>query len=144
MPLIRYRVGDVARMVPETCDCGIVTRRLSRMRGRSDEIVMLGGEGVSPAIFEALLEEVPEVTGNWQAVIGYENHRDVCELRLELEGAELSEVAQRVDDVLRRQHENTLWKNRQIGLFDLRFSQVKRGELRTGRKLRRLLDQREA
>lgn len=143
MPLIRYRVGDVARLVPGTCDCGIVTQRLSTLRGRSDEIVMLGGEGVSPALFEALLEEVPEVTGNWQAAIRHEDHRDVCELRLELERGEISEVAKRIEEVLRKQHENTLWKNREIGLFDLRFTRVKRGELRTERKLRRLVDQRQ-
>src|SRR5262249_60295285 len=62
MPLIRYRVGDVARLLPEPCSCGIVTRRLSTLRGRSDEMVMLGGEGVDPALFEAILNEVPQVS----------------------------------------------------------------------------------
>ena len=143
MPLVRYRVGDVAKLIHETCDCGIVTQRLSTLRGRSDEIVMLGGEGVSPAVFEAILEEVPGVTGNWQAVIRYENHRDVCELRLELDGGEIEDVEKRTLEVLRRHHENTLWKNREIGLFDLLFTRVKRGELRTGRKLRRLVDERQ-
>lgn len=143
MPLVRYRVGDVARLVPGACDCGIATQRLSTLRGRADEIVMLGGEGVSPAVFEAILDEVPEVSGNWQVVIRYEDHRDVCELRLELQGGELSGVSKRVEDVLRAHHENTLWKNREIGLFELRFSEVPRGELRTDRKLRRLVDERQ-
>jgi phenylacetate-CoA ligase len=142
MPLIRYRIGDVARLVPETCDCGIITQRLSTLRGRSDEIVMLGCEGVSPAVFEGILEEVPEVSGNWQAVIRHDEHQDVCELRLELHGAEMSEVSKRVEDVLRVRHD-TLWKNRELGLFDLRFSEMPRGSLRTERKLRRLVDERQ-
>lgn len=142
MPLIRYRVGDVARLIPETCDCGIATQRLSTLRGRADEIVMLGGEGVSPAVFEAILDEVPEVSGNWQAVIRHDDHRDVCELRLELQGGELSAVSKRVEDVLRVRYD-TLWKNRELGLFELRFSEVPRGEMRTERKLRRLVDERQ-
>ena len=103
---------------------------------------MLGGEGVSPAVFEAILDEVPEVSGNWQAVIRHDDHRDVCELRLELQGGELSAVSKRVEDVLRVRYD-TLWKNRELGLFELRFSEVPRGEMRTERKLRRLVDERQ-
>ncbi len=143
MPLIRYRSGDVARIVPETCDCGIATQRLSTLRGRSDEIVMLGGEGVSPAVFEALLEEVPEVSGTWQAVIRHDEHQDVCELRVELQGGDIDAASKRFLDVLRARHADTLWKNRELGLFALRFSEAPRGSLRTGRKLRRLVDERQ-
>src|SRR5262245_6727801 len=77
MPLIRYRVGDVARLLPDPCDCGIVTRRLSPLLGRSDEIVMLGGEGVDPTLFEAILSEVPQVSGTWQVAIRRDGHQDV-------------------------------------------------------------------
>ena len=142
MPLIRYRVGDVAKLVPETCDCGIVTQRLSRLRGRADEVVMLGGEGVSPAVFEAILADVPEISGNWQAVIRHDQHQDVCELRLELESGTLAEVAPRVEAAMRVRYD-TLWKNRELGLFDLRLRDAPPGSLRTGRKLRRLIDERE-
>ncbi len=144
MPLVRYRVGDVAKLVSETCDCGIVTQRLSRLRGRADEIVMLGGEGVSPAVFEGLLGPVPEVSGNWQAVIRYEDHRDVCELRIELDSGNLASATRGIETVLREHHENTLWKNKELGLFALRVTEVPRGSLRTGRKLRRLIDERES
>ncbi|MDJ0850686.1 MAG: AMP-binding protein [Myxococcota bacterium] len=143
MPLIRYRIGDVARIVPGRCDCGIATQRLSTLRGRSDEIVMLGGEGVSPAVFEALLDEVPEVSGDWQAVIRHDDHQDVCELRLELHGGDIASAEKRFLDVLRARHADTLWKNRELGLFALRFTEAARGSLRSGRKLRRLVDERE-
>jgi phenylacetate-CoA ligase len=142
MPLVRYRVGDVARLITEPCDCGIVTRRLSPLRGRTDEIVMLGGEGVSPALFEAILAEVPEVSGNWQVAIGREGHRDVCELRLELAAGELAGVVPRIEDALRTRFDTT-WKDYRLGLFDLRFRAVPRGALLEERKLRRLVDERE-
>lgn len=142
MPLIRYRVGDVARLVPEPCECGIVTRRLSPLRGRSDEVVMLGGEGVHPALFEAVLGEVPGVSGNWQVAIGRDGHRDVCELRLELDGADLAAVIPRIKDAMRAKSDTT-WKDYELGLFDLRVTEMPRGSLLRERKLRRLVDERE-
>ncbi len=142
MPLIRYRNGDVAKLVSETCDCGIVTQRLSRLRGRADEIVMLGGEGVSPAVFETILDAVPEVSGTWQAVMRHDGHRDLCELKLELEsGAEGAGVSKRIEDAMRVRYD-TLWKNLELGLFELQVQPLPRGSLRSGRKLRRIIDER--
>jgi len=44
MPLIRYRTGDIARMIPEPCPCGSALRRMERVRGRWDGTVRLGPE----------------------------------------------------------------------------------------------------
>ena len=142
MPLVRYRVGDVAKLIAEPCGCGIVTRRLSPLRGRTDEMVMLGGEGVDPALFETILSEVPQVSGSWQVAIRRDDHQDVCELRLELVDGDMTDVARQVKDVLRAKFDTT-WKDYQLGLFDLRFRAMPRGALLQERKLRRLVDERE-
>ena len=42
MPLIRYRTGDIARIIPQPCPCGSVLRRMERVRGRWDGLVHLG------------------------------------------------------------------------------------------------------
>ena len=44
MPLIRYRTGDIARIIPQPCPCGSVLRRMERVRGRWDGNVRLGPE----------------------------------------------------------------------------------------------------
>jgi phenylacetate-coenzyme A ligase PaaK-like adenylate-forming protein len=44
MPLIRYRTGDIARIIPQPCPCGSVLRRMERVRGRWDGSVRLGPE----------------------------------------------------------------------------------------------------
>jgi phenylacetate-coenzyme A ligase PaaK-like adenylate-forming protein len=47
MPLIRYRTGDIARMmIPQACPCGSVLRRMDRVRGRWDGVVRLGPDCV--------------------------------------------------------------------------------------------------
>jgi phenylacetate-coenzyme A ligase PaaK-like adenylate-forming protein len=97
---------------------------------------------VDPAVFEAILGEVPQVSGNWQVAIRRDGHRDVCELRLELEDGDLASVAPQIKDVMRAKF-HTTWKDYELGLFDLRFTEVPRGALRQERKLRRLVDERE-
>ncbi len=42
MPLIRYRTGDIARIIPQPCPCGSSLRRLARVKGRWDSLVHLG------------------------------------------------------------------------------------------------------
>ena len=82
------------------------------------------------------------MSGNWQVAIRRDGHRDVCELRLELDGGDLSSAAQQVKDVMRARFDTT-WKDYELGLFDLRFTEVPRGALRQERKLRRVVDERE-
>jgi phenylacetate-coenzyme A ligase PaaK-like adenylate-forming protein len=42
MPLIRYRTGDIARIIPQPCPCGSILRRMDRVRGRWNGLVRLG------------------------------------------------------------------------------------------------------
>ncbi|MGE5327093.1 MAG: phenylacetate--CoA ligase family protein, partial [Deltaproteobacteria bacterium] len=58
MPLIRYRVRDVARFIEELCPCGVTLRRLSRIKGRRDEMVVMGAGNMHPEIFERVLHDV--------------------------------------------------------------------------------------
>jgi phenylacetate-CoA ligase len=46
MPLIRYRTGDIARMIPQPCPCGSVLRRMERVKGRWDDRIRLGPQRV--------------------------------------------------------------------------------------------------
>jgi phenylacetate-coenzyme A ligase PaaK-like adenylate-forming protein len=46
MPLIRYRTGDMARIIPQPCPCGSVLRRMERVRGRWGDAVRLGPESI--------------------------------------------------------------------------------------------------
>ncbi len=84
MPLIRYRTGDIAALLPDIrCPCGIPTSRISRIAGRSDDMVCLGtGENLYPAELERALVGTPEILG-YQLVIDKEGYRDTLLLRVE-------------------------------------------------------------
>ncbi|HVO20690.1 MAG TPA: AMP-binding protein [Anaeromyxobacter sp.] len=63
MPLIRYRTGDLSRLVPGPCPCGTALRRLSRIRGRTEARAVPCGRGRAPVALPELDEALFAVEG---------------------------------------------------------------------------------
>jgi phenylacetate-CoA ligase len=142
MPLIRYRVRDVAKFIDEPCPCGIKLRRLSRIKGRRDEMVVMGAGNMHPEIFERVLHDVEGLSDNWQVVVRQEGRRDILEFRLELSnGISTAQVEQSVRENLQARYPD-VWANQQCGMYELSFSFFTPGTLAQGRKPRRLVDER--
>lgn len=143
MPLIRYRSTDITAFIDEPCTCGLqLTRRIAKIRGRSDEMVNCGMGNLSPWFFERLLDELPGVTRDWQVAVRRTGNRDTIEFRLEIEpGATEAAVVEQVKNRVRERIPDS-WRNYELQLFEFGFQFVPPGGLRTGRKLRRLVDER--
>jgi phenylacetate-CoA ligase len=65
MPIIRYRTGDIARVYPGPCPCGRTHRRISRIKGRSDDMLIIKGVNIYPMQIEQVLMNIPEVGHNY-------------------------------------------------------------------------------
>lgn len=142
MPLIRYRASDITRFVDEPCACGLFARRLARIRSRADEMVVCGMGNVGPWVFEELLRDVPGAGADWQVVLGSNGRYDTLALTVEMtDPAAGAAVGNRVRDHLRARFPD-FWKNLQMGLYELTITPAAPGTLRTGRKLRRIVDSR--
>jgi len=88
-PLIRYRSGDIGRLLPdERCSCGLLpTRRMDHVSGRRDDMLFFGtGENFYPAHLDRVLVAFPEIAG-WQLVVGRSGYRDMLRLRIESSAA---------------------------------------------------------
>jgi phenylacetate-CoA ligase len=143
MPLIRYRSTDVTRLVEDPCPCGLFAKRVAKIRARSDEMVVCGMGNIGPWVFEELLRGVVGVGPDWQVAVRHEGLRDVIELRVELDGlSHNGEVERAVHEHL-RQRFTDFWKNYEMRLYELRVVPTERGSLRPGRKLKRLVDERQ-
>jgi len=142
MPLIRYRVRDVTRFIEETCPCGATLRRMARIRGRLDEMVVMGAGNMYPEIFERVLHDVEGIRENWQVAVRQEGIHDILEFRLELtDGINPSTV----ENAVRRNLESRfpdVWANHLCGMYQLAFRILPPGGLEQGRKPRRLVDER--
>ena len=65
MPLLRYRTRDLTRVIPEPCRCGRTHRRITRIAGRSDDMLVVRGVNIYPQQVERVLMAVPELGRNY-------------------------------------------------------------------------------
>jgi phenylacetate-CoA ligase len=66
MPLIRYRTRDLTKELPGECPCGRTHRRIGRITGRTDDMLIIKGVNVFPSQIEDVLMSMPEVGNNYQ------------------------------------------------------------------------------
>ena len=69
LPLLRYRTGDVTRLDPAPCRCGRTTVRMARIKGRTDDMLIIKGVNVYPSQLEAALLGVPELAPHYQLLV---------------------------------------------------------------------------
>ncbi len=143
MPLVRYRSTDITKFLDEPCTCVLrAARRLAKIRGRSDEMVNCGMGNLSPWFFERLLDDVPGITRDWQVGVVRTGNHDTIEFRLELaDSAAADSVVEGVRSRVRERIPDS-WRNYELKLFEFAFRFASPGTLRSGRKLRRLIDER--
>jgi phenylacetate-CoA ligase len=65
MPLVRYRTRDITSVVPGACACGRTHRRLARITGRADDMLIVRGVNVYPQQIERVLMAIPQVGRNY-------------------------------------------------------------------------------
>lgn len=94
MPLIRYRTRDICYLMREKCACGRTTVRMSRVFGRTDDMLIIRGVNVFPSQVETVIAKFDkELTMNYKLYIGRENNTDTFELAVELaEGLALDDI----------------------------------------------------
>jgi phenylacetate-CoA ligase len=84
MPIVRYRTRDLTRIIPGPCPCGRTHRRIERIKGRTDDMLIVGGVNVFPSQIESVLMKIPEVGNNYQIVLDREKNLDRIHIKVEL------------------------------------------------------------
>jgi phenylacetate-CoA ligase len=69
MPILRYRTRDITSVIPEPCPCGRTHRRLARITGRSDDMLIIRGVNIFPQQIERVLMSFPQVGRNYLIII---------------------------------------------------------------------------
>jgi phenylacetate-CoA ligase len=91
MPVIRYRTRDLTRLLPGTARS---MRRMEKITGRSDDMMIVRGVNVFPTQIEEMLLALPDLAAHYQIVLTREGRMDEMEVRVEAR-AEASEAAQK-------------------------------------------------
>lgn len=85
MPLVRYRTRDICYLTHEKCACGRTLARMSRVFGRTDDMLIIRGVNVFPSQVETVISRFEDtLTMNYKLYVGREDNKDTFELAVEL------------------------------------------------------------
>ncbi len=84
MPLLRYRTRDLTRILPGKCACGRTHKRLARLQGRSDDMIILKGVNIFPIQIEKILLKFRELSTDYLITLETTDSGDVMTVEVEL------------------------------------------------------------
>jgi phenylacetate-CoA ligase len=101
MPILRYRTKDLTRIIPGPCPCGRTHRRIERIKGRTDDMMILKGVNIFPIQIEKKLMEIPGIGTNFVIILDRKDYSDSLTVKVEVQkgffGGDLQQL-----EVLRR------------------------------------------
>ncbi len=83
-PIIRFRTRDLSVITEEACPCGRTLARMSRVKGRTDDMLIIRGVNVFPSQIEQVLIEVEGVEPHYQIIVEREGALDSLEIQVEV------------------------------------------------------------
>ena len=85
MPLLRYRTGDLTRIIPGRCRCGRIHKRIERIKGRADDMLIINGVNLFPIQIEETIMKIPGVGNNYLIEVKTENFMDKLYVKVEVD-----------------------------------------------------------
>jgi len=102
LPLIRYRTKDLTSITHEKCECGRTTARLSRFKGRSDDMLIIRGVNVFPSQVEAALLDISEVSPNYLMIVDRVDNLDTLEVQVEVDERFFSDEIKELENLTKK------------------------------------------
>lgn len=84
MPMLRYRTHDICTLSDEPCACGRTTIKMSRITGRTDDMLVIRGVNVFPSQIETVLVGMEGVAPHYMLIVDRVNSTDKLEVQVEL------------------------------------------------------------
>ena len=84
MPLLRYRTKDLTSLIGEKCECGRTNVRMTRIIGRSDDMLIIRGINIFPSQVESVILGMPEFEPVYRLVVDRVNNLDTLQVQVEV------------------------------------------------------------
>lgn len=84
LPLLRYRTKDITSLDYDPCACGRTTARMSKISGRTDDMLIISGVNVFPSQIEEVLFSTEGIGSNYLITVKKDNHIDKIEIDVEV------------------------------------------------------------
>lgn len=139
LPIIRYRTRDISSITHEPCVCGRTHARISRISGRTDDMLIIRGVNVFPSQIESVLLQIDEVEPHYQIIVDRKGRLDDVELLVEVSSSFFSDQVKRLEQLgnrIRSEIESTLGLAVRVRLVEPKTIERSEG------KARRVIDKR--
>lgn len=91
VPLIRYRTHDITSIIADKCACGRTLYRIAKIKGRTDDMLIIKGVNVFPSQIETVLMNIEEVGPHYEIIVRKNGFMDELEINVEVVDARLLE-----------------------------------------------------
>ena len=88
MPMIRFRTHDLVTLNHETCKCGRTMVRMSKVHGRTDDMLIVRGVNIFPTQVESVLLSIDGLAPHYQIVVDRRYHLDDIEIWSEIDNTD--------------------------------------------------------
>lgn len=139
LPLLRYRTHDISSLNYDKCECGRTLVRMSKVTGRTDDMLIIRGVNVFPSQIESVLLEIGETAPHYMLIVDRVDNLDTMEIWVEMTQAMFSDEVKHIEDLerkIKKEVENTLGLNTKIKLVEPKTIERSEG------KAKRVIDKR--
>lgn len=102
LPLLRYRTKDLTSITYDKCECGRTLARISRFKGRSDDMLIIRGVNVFPSQVESALLEIGETSPHYLMIVDRVNNLDSLEVWVEVEERFFSDEIKKLEQLTKK------------------------------------------
>lgn len=98
LPILRYRTRDICKLSHKPCSCGRTLVKMSKTRGRTDDMLIIRGINVFPSQVEHVLLSL-NMEPNYQIIVDRKNNLDTMEVQVEMSDQMFSDKVRNLEDV---------------------------------------------
>lgn len=139
LPLIRYRTRDLSVLTYDTCSCGRTSPRMSKITGRTDDMIIIRGVNVFPSQIESVLLKYSEIEPHYMIYVDRIGNLDIMEIQVEMNNVFFSDEVRKIEAVerkIRQEIESAIGISAKIRLME--YKSIARSE----GKAKRIVDKR--
>ncbi|MBP1671590.1 MAG: phenylacetate-CoA ligase [Bacteroidetes bacterium] len=139
IPLIRYRTHDVSSLKYEKCECGRTLVRMSKVAGRSDDMLIIRGVNVFPSQIEKVLLQTGETAPHYLLMVDRVDNLDILEIWVEMSQNMFSDKVRKIEELevkIRKDIVSTLGIHAKVRLVEPKTIERSEG------KAKRVIDKR--
>ncbi len=101
-PILRYRTKDLTSVIPGKCACGRSSRRINRITGRTDDMMIINGVNVFPSQIEEVIMKMPEMGNNYRILLRKKGTLDQLIIQTEVSEGLFSDDTRKMNALVSR------------------------------------------